>query len=84
MSINKLFVVLIGLVVCVIVGALIINLLAPNAYTAVVDSIESMIFNATGMKFDFNNNNNTLGGTDFTNTNVGTDDGVEHSVKGMD
>lgn len=57
-SVKKIFVVLIVVVVLVIIGALVLNLLLPNAATALVDAIEDMIYNATKMSFDFNGNGN--------------------------
>lgn len=55
MSVKKIFVLLITIVACVIIGAFTLNLLLPNVVTTVVNATESMIFKATGLDFDFNN-----------------------------
>lgn len=67
-SVKKIFTVLIVMVACVVVGALVLNVLLPNVSSSLVDALETMVFNATGMKFDWNGNSHT-GGTntvDFT------------------
>lgn len=67
-SVKKIFTVLIVMVACVVVGALVLNVLLPNVSSSLVDALETMVFNATGMKFDWNGNDHT-GGTntvDFT------------------
>lgn len=56
MNVKKIFMTLIVVVACVMIGALVLNVLLPNAATTLVDSVEGMIFNATGMSFDFNGN----------------------------
>lgn len=54
MSVAKIFKVLIVIVACVIIGAIVLNVLLPNATTALVNAVEGQIYNATGMSFDFN------------------------------
>lgn len=54
MSVGKIFKILIVIVACVIVGAIVLNVLLPNATTSLVNAVEGQIFNATGMSFDFN------------------------------
>lgn len=56
MSVKKIFIVLITVVACVMVGALVLNILMPNVMVTLVDSVENMIFRATGMSLDFNGN----------------------------
>ena len=56
MSVKKIFIVLITIVACVIVGALVLNVLLPNVATTMVDALEDMIYKATKMSFDFNGN----------------------------
>lgn len=58
MSVKNIFITLIIVVACVMIGALILNTLLPNVTATLVNSVEDMIFNATGMKFDFNNDGN--------------------------
>ena len=54
MSVGKIFKVLIVIVACVIIGAIVLNVLLPNVTTSMVNAVEAQIFNATGMSFDFN------------------------------
>ena len=54
MSVKKIFITLIVIVLCVMIGALLLNVLFPNAAKALVNATENMIYNATGMSFDFN------------------------------
>ena len=53
MGVKKIFTVLITIVACVLIGALVLNFLLPNAATGLVDTSEDMIFKATGIAFDF-------------------------------
>lgn len=87
-SVKKIFTVLIIMVACVMVGALVLNVLLPNVSTSLIDSLEQMVYNATGMQFDWNGNGaggESGGGTDFqagmnsddTGTNVGQNEQVE-------
>ena len=81
MSVKKIFVVLVTIVACVIIGAFTLNILLPNVTTSLVDAAEDMVYNATGMSFDWNGNGNdgaTAGTedaksnkTDQTNTGAG-------------
>ena len=75
MNVGKIFKVLIIVVACVIIGALVLNILLPNAATSLVNAIEDQVYNATGMNFDFNGDNNDgkNRGT-FGNMNDGTQD----------
>lgn len=67
MSVKKIFITLIIVVACVLIGALILNILLPNVAVQLVDAIEDTLYSATGLSFDFNANSN--GGdnnTDFS------------------
>ena len=68
-SVKKIFTVLIVMVACVVVGALVLNVLLPNVSSSLVVALETMVFNATGMKFDWYGNGNKGGKNtvDFTN-----------------
>lgn len=57
MNVKKIFIILITVVACVMIGALVLNILMPNVMTSLIDSTENMIYNATGMSMDFNGNN---------------------------
>lgn len=91
-SVKKIFTVLIVMVACVMIGALVLNILLPNVATSIVDALEQMVFNATGMQFDWNGNKSggtSGGGTDFqegmaedkTGTNI---DNAGGQVEGLD
>ena len=69
-QVKKIFTVLIVMVACVMIGALVLNVLMPNVTDTIVDALEAMVYNATGMEFDWNGNGNTGsdGGTIFTDT----------------
>ena len=75
MNVGKIFKVLIIVVACVIIGALVLNILLPNTATSLVNAIEDQVYNATGMNFDFNGDNNDGAnrGT-FGDMNDGTQD----------
>lgn len=87
-SVKKIFTVLIVMVACVMIGALVLNILLPNVATSIIDALEQMVYNATGMQFDWNGNGSggtSGGGVDFqegmnsddTGTNVGQSEQVE-------
>lgn len=90
MSVKKIFMTLIIVVACVIVGALVLNVLMPNATKALVNSVEGQIHNATGMEFDFNGDGVTgaTGGQSFTDGDETSNDvtgaGSEAGVQGID
>lgn len=71
MNVKKIFIVLITIVACVIVGAFLLNVLLPNVTTTLINSTEDMIYRATGMSFDFNADGNAgdLGGA-YTGDNT--------------
>lgn len=54
MSVGKIFKVLIIVVACVILGAVILNVLLPNATQGMINAVENTIYNATGLQLDFN------------------------------
>ena len=56
MNVSKIFMTLIIVVACVLIGALVLNVLLPNITTALVDITEDAIMGATGISFDFNGN----------------------------
>ena len=73
MSVKKIFMTLITIVCCVIVGALILNVLLPNVTNSLIFAAEDMVRNATGMSFDFNGDGTT-----------GTGAGSDGNFTGMD
>lgn len=85
-SVKKIFTVLIVMVACVMIGALVLNILLPNVSTSIVDALEQMVFNATGMKFDWNGNGaggESGGGTDFQSGMADDDTGTNAGNAGQ-
>ena len=90
-SVKKIFTVLIVMVACVVVGALVLNVLLPNVSSTLVDALEQMVYNATGMSFDWNGNKSQPekgGKVDFTGDNSsdinGENVGKSGQVAGLD
>ena len=50
MDVKKIFTILITIVACVIIGAFLLNVVLPNATNGVVQSVENMIYRATGLQ----------------------------------
>ncbi len=71
MSVKKIFMTLVVIVMCIILGAFLINVLLPNVTAQVINSAEDSVFKATGMQFDFNSDGHT-----GTNNNDYSGDGV--------
>lgn len=71
MSVGKIFKTLIVIVACVVIGAVVLNVLLPNATTSLVNTVENQIYNATGLEFDFNGD-----GTYGSSTNRATSAGA--------
>lgn len=59
-TVKNIIVVLVVMVVCVMVGAIIINVVAPNAMRVVVGGIEAGVKNATGVEVNLDGSNDTL------------------------
>lgn len=73
-SVKKIFMVLITVVACVLVGAFLLNILLPNVTTTLIDSAEDMVYKATGMSFDFNNNGRAgSNNSSYQGDNTGSD-----------
>lgn len=66
MKVGGIFKILITIVACVVVGAIVLNVLMPNLVIQMVDAGEDMVFKATGMAFDINGNGNAGDGTNKT------------------
>ena len=54
MSVKKIFITLITVVACVMLGAFVLNVLMPNAIKTGTNAVESQLYRATGIKMDFN------------------------------
>ena len=84
-SVKKIFTVLIVMVACVVVGALVLNVLLPNVSSTLIDALEQMVFNATGMKFNWNGNDSQIdenGKVDFAGDNSVNEDGDDIGKSG--
>lgn len=77
MNVKKIFITLITVVACVILGAFVLNTLMPNVTTTLIDAVEDQIFKATSLEFDFNNNSNA-----GTNTNSYAGQNSDDTVTG--
>jgi uncharacterized protein involved in outer membrane biogenesis len=53
-TVKNIFKVLIIAIVCLVVGAFLINVLAPNATNQVTNAIEQQVWKATGISLDLN------------------------------
>ena len=85
MSVSKIFITLVIVVACVGIGALVLNILLPNATATVVNSVEAQIFNSTGLTFDFNGDGmGASDGADHTGGNTATDDASDVTNAGVD
>lgn len=59
MSVKKIFITLITVVACVMLGAFVLNVLMPNVITIGTDAVEDQLQRATGITMDFNGNGET-------------------------
>jgi len=73
MNVKGIFKVLIVIVACVIIGAFVLNILLPNVTTSMVNSLEDMVHNATGLQFDWNGDD-IKGGDGGSTTPIPNDD----------
>lgn len=53
-TVRKIFTILIVVVICIVIGAFVINILVPNALTSTVNAVEDTLYSATGMRLDLN------------------------------
>ncbi len=88
MSVAKIFKVLIIVVACVIIGAIVLNVLLPNTVTTMVNAVEDQIYKASGLTFDLNgdgnkgSNDKEYNGDNKTNNN-GSDEDTGAGVDGF-
>ena len=83
MSVKKIFMTLIIVVACVILGAFILNILLPNVTTALVNTVENMIASATGLSMDFNGDQTAGTAGTTTQSAVITDSNADSLVGGV-
>lgn len=75
MSVAKIFKTLIVVIVCVVIGAFVLNTLLPNVVANLCNTIENGIKNATGISFDLNGD-----GVGQSSTNAKADVKVQNGV----
>lgn len=80
MSVKKIFTLLITVVGCVVVGALVLNILLPNVATTLVNAVEQMVYKATGLDFDWNGDGQKGSSTGFGGTQSATGDESQTGV----
>jgi len=86
MDVKKIFFMLITIVACVLIGAFFLNLILPNALTQLVNASEDMLYNATGMSFDFNGDGDAGGANanrEFTGGEGDTSETGKADVEGF-
>lgn len=84
MNVKSIFKTLIIIVMCVLLGAFLLNILLPNVTAGIVNATEDQIFNATGLQFDFNNDGNTGDNNKTYDSTEGDADGVgKNTVNGF-
>lgn len=90
MSVKKIFITLITVVACVMIGAFVLNVLMPNAIKTGTNAIEDQMYKATGIKLDFNGDgvqqnaqNNTYTGAYKAAQDRGTGDDNGKNVSGF-
>lgn len=82
MSVSSIFKTLIIVVVCIIIGAAVINIFAPNLVAQLSNAIENSIFQATGMKFDFNGDKIAGSDTNNVSSKANSTNGTSAAVSG--
>lgn len=83
MSVKKVFVTLITIVACVLIGAVVLNTLLPNVTTTLIASTEDMIFKATKLSFDFDKDGVAGGSTRTNYTGDEAETGANAGVAGF-
>ncbi len=81
MGVKKIFTVLIIVVACILVGALVLNVLLPNVTAQLVNQVEDAIYKGTGLAFNFNGDTH-VGGTSTAVTPINSGS-VEGGVEGF-
>lgn len=74
-TVKKIIIVLITIVVCVVVGAFIINVVAPQATNTLLEGVENGIKAATGIDFDLGSQDDLELGEDKLDAASGEADG---------
>lgn len=61
MDVKKIFIILISVVACLVIGAFVLNTILPNALATGINTIEGAIRNGTGIQIDINGDGDTEG-----------------------
>lgn len=77
MNVKKIFIILITVVVCVLLGAIVLNMVMPNLVSQLSNQIETQIYNATGLSFNFNGDSKAGGKSDYSADSIGNNDGTK-------
>lgn len=85
MGVSKIFKVLIVMVVCMLLGAFILNIILPNFVTTAVNATEDSVFKATGMSFDWNKDGDkgSSSPSSYDGDNEGKSDQTTGGVEGF-
>ena len=75
-AVTKIFILLIAVVICVVVGAFLINIIMPNALQTMSNAVEGGVYSATGVNIDINGD----GTNGQSNRNVYTDGTVNGDI----
>lgn len=78
MKVQGIFKTLVIVVICIVLGAMVLNIFLPNVVTQLSSVVEDSIYKATGMKFDFNGDG-TTGNSNNDNTYDSTKEGGKYS-----
>lgn len=85
MSVQKIFITLVIVVACVGIGALVLNIVLPNATATVINAVEGQIENATGLTFDFNGDGQGAAeNSDYTGGNTAAESASDVTTGGVD
>lgn len=85
MDVKKIFIILITIVACVVLGAFVLNILMPNVVETTIDAVEDQIFKATALSFDFNKNDHSGSvNSSYAGETDGGQDTVTTGVEGFD
>lgn len=82
-TVKKVFITLGTIVACVILIAFVLNNLMPNVVRGVVNATEAMIYNATGLKMDFNGDTADIGDNEIKTGADKDDDTKAAGVQGF-
>lgn len=77
MKVQGIFKTLVIVVVCIVLGAMVLNIFLPNVVTQLSNVIEDSIFKGTGMSFDFNGDGQG-GGANASNSYTDTQNGGDY------